>query len=176
MLNSKTSGQLIIAQDDLESHLKKVCSDPRKDEELPAHEKLIEVDPPSIMIDESPPTIREMRGVVKKARAASKPGHNGVPYIVYKRCDGLLVLLWKITKVLWRRRRMAAADMCSEGIYIPKEDNSAKLDQFRTVSLLNVEGKIPFAVMSARISQYWVKNGYIDTSVQKGEIPGVSGC
>ena len=41
---------------------------------------------------------------------------------------------------------------------------------------MNVEGKIFFAVLARRLTTYLVANGYIDTSVQKGGIPGFSGC
>ncbi|XP_050957201.1 uncharacterized protein LOC127158092 [Labeo rohita] len=46
----------------------------------------------------------------------------------------------------------------------------------RFISLLSVEGKIFFKIMSQRLMEYLLKNGYIDTSVQKGGVPGVPGC
>ena len=66
--------------------------------------------------------------------------------------------------------------MSAEGVYIPKEQNSSGINQFRPISLLNVEGKIFFSVMASRLTKYLTENGYINTSVQKGGIPGVSGC
>jgi len=39
-----------------------------------------------------------------------------------------------------------------------------------------VEGKIFFAVIAARLTRYLLDNGYIDTSVQKGGVPGIPGC
>ena len=50
------------------------------------------------------------------------------------------------------------------------------MDKFRTMSLLNVEGKLYFGLKADRLTKYAVANGYIDTSVQKGGVPGVSGC
>ena len=41
---------------------------------------------------------------------------------------------------------------------------------------MNVEGKLYFALKAERLTQYIVSNGYIDESIQKGGIPGVSGC
>lgn len=61
-------------------------------------------------------------------------------------------------------------------MWIPKEENSEKIDQFRMISLLSVEGKIFFSVMTTRLTEYVRENKYIDTSVQKGGIPGVPGC
>ena len=50
------------------------------------------------------------------------------------------------------------------------------MTQFRTISLLNVEGKIFFSVLSRRLTTYLLENKYIDTAVQKGDVPGFSGC
>ena len=57
-----------------------------------------------------------------------------------------------------------------------KEENSTKLDQFRIIPLLWVEAKVLFSAVSKRLCAYLVKNTYIDISVQKGGISGMSGC
>ena len=62
------------------------------------------------------------------------------------------------------------------GILIPKEKNSSTIDQFRQISLLNVEGKIFFSVVAQRLSVFLQKNNFVDTSVQKAGISGFSGC
>ncbi|KAL1266763.1 hypothetical protein QQF64_002438 [Cirrhinus molitorella] len=110
------------------------------------------------------------------ARSRSAPGPSRVPYKVYKRCPVLLRILWKILRVIWRRGAVADQWRQAEGVWIPKEENSTKLEQFRTISLLSVEGKIFFSILSRRLTDFLLKNAYIDTSVQKGGIPGVSGC
>ena len=114
--------------------------------------------------------------MVTKARTGSAPGPNGLMYKVYKKCPKLLVRLWKLLKVVWRKGVIASCWQIAEGCFVPKEENSKELNQFRTISLLNVEGKIFFAVLARRLTTYLVANGYIDTSVQKGGIPGFSGC
>lgn len=48
--------------------------------------------------------------------------------------------------------------------------------QFRTFSLLSVEGKVFFKVLANRLTEYLLRNSYIDTPVQKGDVPGVPGC
>ncbi|KAL1267230.1 hypothetical protein QQF64_002905 [Cirrhinus molitorella] len=62
----------------------------------------------------------------------------------------LLQLLWKIIKVIWRRGKVAQQWRHAEEVWIPKEENSSNIEQFR--------------------------NKYIDTAVQKGRIPKVPGC
>ena len=64
----------------------------------------------------------------------------------------------------------------AEGVWIPKEEGSKSLDQFRIISSLNTESKIFFGILSRRLSDFILGNGYIDTSVQKGGVAGMSGC
>ena len=64
----------------------------------------------------------------------------------------------------------------AEGIFTPNERNLKTVNQFRTISLLNVEGKIFFAILSKRLTSFLTGNSYIDTSVQKEGVPGFSGC
>ena len=64
----------------------------------------------------------------------------------------------------------------AEGCFIPKEENSETLKQFRTIILLNIEGKIFLAVLAKRMTTYMLDNKYIDIAVQNGGVPGVSGC
>ena len=59
---------------------------------------------------------------------------------------------------------------------IPKTDNSRNLEDFRDITLFNAFIKVMFGIWSRRVNQFMVKNGFIDTGVQKGFIPKVSGC
>ena len=68
---------------------------------------------------------------------------------------------------MWRR---------AEGIFIPNEDGATEVEKFRTILLLNVEGKLYFALRADRLLQFSLANKYIDTSVQKGGVPRISGC
>ena len=55
------------------------------------------------------------------------------------------------------------------------EDGATSVEIFRTISLLIVEGKLYFALWSDRLVTYTFSNKYIDTSIQKGGVPGFSG-
>lgn len=57
--------------------------------------------------------------------------------------------------------------LCSQG---------AQLDQFREISLLDVEGKIFCSVIAKRLTTSLLANEYVNTSVQKGGVPGFLGC
>ncbi|KAJ3610492.1 hypothetical protein NHX12_022584, partial [Muraenolepis orangiensis] len=120
--------------------------------------------------------LKEVREVVRKARASSAPGPSGTSYKVYKYCPKLLLRLWYILRVFWRRGRIPDQWRVAEGVWIPKEENSTQLDQFRIISLLCVEAKVFFSAVSKRLCTYLAENNYIDTSVQKGGISGMPGC
>ena len=51
-----------------------------------------------------------------------------------------------------------------------------KAEGIETISLLNVEGKVFFAVLARRMTTFLTVNQYNDTSVQKGGVPWFSGC
>ena len=131
---------------------------------------------PGIPFDLAEPRLREVKEFVKKARAGAAPGPNGVPYKVFKACPGLLHLLWKLLKVAWRQDIVPIFWAEADGVYIPKEALSEILNQFRPISLLNVEGKIFFGVLTGRLVRFLMDNGLVDTSVQKAGLPGFPGC
>lgn len=70
---------------------------------------------------------------------------------------------------------MAQQWRCAEGVLIPKEEDSKRIDQFRMISMLSVEGKIFFSLVARWLSDFLSSNNYIDTSVQKRGISGVPG-
>jgi hypothetical protein len=55
---------------------------------------------------------------------------------------------------------------------IPKEVNAKNIEQFRTISLLSIEVKIFFTILSHRLTEFLQKN---NTCVQKAGIPKVPG-
>ena len=176
LLGDKRSGKLECSKESVDSFLKNSLNDPKRDDELGYNNRLIKPNPPEVDFDLKIPSLSEIKQVVMAARSASSPGPSGVPYSVYKRCPGLLVKLWKIIKAIWRRGKIAEQWRYAEGVWIPKEENSKDIEQFRSISLLSTESKIFFSIISRRLSTFLLKNNYIDTSVQKGGIPGMPGC
>ncbi|XP_061925310.1 uncharacterized protein LOC133664585 [Entelurus aequoreus] len=176
LLGQKRSGKLASSQEDIDQHLKQTYSDPAREQELGECNNLIDPPEPELQFDMSELQLKEVREVVRRARASSAPGPSGTSYKVYKNCPKLLQRLWKILRVFWRRGRIPEQWRVAEGVWIPKEENSTQLDQFRIISLLCVEAKVFFSAVSKRLCTYLAKNTYIDTSVQKGGISGMSGC
>ena len=176
LLGDKRSGRLDCPKEEVEQHLRDTHSDPNRQQELGDCPQLLQPDEPTVTFDESEPKWKEVEDIIKKARASSAPGPNGITYKVYKNCPRLARRLWKTLKVIWRKGRLADSWLIADGCFIPKEDESKDLRQFRTISLLNVEGKICLAVLASRMTKFMMSNNYIDISVQKGGVPGVSGC
>ena len=78
--------------------------------------------------------------------------------------------------VAWKKQSIPAEWQEAVGIFIPKEQNSSDISQFRTIALLNVEGKVFSLVLARRMTTFLSTNGYIDTSCQKAGLPGFPGC
>ncbi|XP_063050368.1 uncharacterized protein LOC134445223 [Engraulis encrasicolus] len=176
LLGQKRSGILTCPEDDINHHLSETYSDRQREEDLGPCRELISPPLPSSQFNTKEPTLTEVKNTVRAARTSAAPGPSGVPYKVYKHCPRLLQRLWRIIRVVWRRGRVAKQWRHAEGVWIPKEENASDISQFRTISLLSVEGKIFFKILANRMTDFLLRNSYIDTSVQKGGIPGFPGC
>lgn len=176
LLGQKHSGRLACSKEEVDKHLHDTFSDPTQEQELGQCKAVITPPEPAEAFDLREPLLKEVQKVVRKARSRSAPGPRGTSYKVYKHCPKLLHRLWKILRVIWRRGKTAQQWRFAEGVWIPKEEDSKDISQFRIMSLLSVEGKIFFSIVAKRLAVFFLKNAYIDTSVQKGGIPGVPGC
>ena len=176
LFTKEKSGSLSVSKAALEEHLKQSCTDDRHQEEVTLPSDMPPVNPPEHELDISPPRWSEVDNTVRRARAASAPGPNGVPYRLYKNAPDVLRFLWKLMKVVWQKKEIPTSWRRAGGILIPKEKDSSEIGQFRQISLLNVEGKIFFSVVAHRLGGYLQRNNLIDTSIQKAGISGFSGC
>lgn len=148
LLGDKRSGNLMYSIKDANSFLHNTLSDPERDQELGPQKALISPQPLTVDFVTREPSWTEVQEIVKGARTASAPGPSGVPYSVYKCCPQLLRHLWKILRVIWHSIKVADQWRCAEGVWIPKEENSKDISQFRSISLLSIEGKIFFSILS----------------------------
>ncbi|XP_052268662.1 uncharacterized protein LOC127870041 [Dreissena polymorpha] len=165
LLDKEKSGKLESSMEEIQQHLKDTHSDPARDNPLGSCPRIEPVPEPTIPLNIKEPTMKEVSDVVKKARSGSAPGPNGIPYKVYKMCPMLLRRLWTLLKVIWRKGKVPDCWQQAEGIFTPKEKGSKHVTEFRTISLLNVEGKIFFADLARRMTTFLTTNQYIDTSI-----------
>ena len=125
----------------MEEHLLKTYSDALRHESLQERADIPAVPLPTSSFCLASPSLEEVRGAVRKARNRSAPGTNGVPYLLYKRCPKTLYLLHSLIQKAWSSVTVDDEWKKAEGVYIPKEKDSKGLNQFRPISLLNVEGE-----------------------------------
>ncbi|XP_052223957.1 uncharacterized protein LOC127839609 [Dreissena polymorpha] len=165
LLDKERSGKLETPLEEIENFLHVTHSDPNREDVLGDCDRIDPAEEPEKQLNATEPTLGEVKEAVKKARAASAPGPNAIPYKVYKMCPLLLKRLWRLLKVVWRKGDVPEAWKEAEGIFTPKERNSKTVNQFRTISLLNVEGKIFFAILARRLTSFLTGNAYINTSL-----------
>ena len=146
LLSDKRINQLNCPTEDLNTCLRDNLSDPSRDKELGHLEAVIMPHLPTTKFDLEEPSCKEVRDVVKAARSASAPGHSRIPYGVYKRCPGLLQLLWGIIKVIWWSGRVA------ESMWVLKGENSR--EQFKSIFCWILKAKSFTAFVLRRLSKY----------------------
>ena len=82
--------------------MKEAHSNPKKREREQLN-SLLKHDEPNHQYNDAPPTYKEFTAKLRKTRSKSAPGPNGVPYLVYKRCQGVAKQLWFYLRELWKR-------------------------------------------------------------------------
>ncbi|CAC5381066.1 unnamed protein product [Mytilus coruscus] len=175
-VGGERTGHLHCSKEEVEKYLHETHSDKERETPLGYCPRVEEEEQPTIEFETKEPTWKEVCEAVKKARTGSAPGYSGVPYKVYKKCPKILRKLWQLFRTLWKKGTIPESWQKAEGCFVPKEKDSKDISQFRTISLLSVEGKSYFSVLANRMTKYMIENSYIDTSMQKGGIAGFSGC
>lgn len=84
---------------------------------------------PSHLFDAFLPKWSEVKQTVDRARAASAPGPNSVPYRVYKSCPRLLKLLWRLIRVVWKTQAIPSEWNKAVTIFITKEKDFQSINQ-----------------------------------------------
>lgn len=149
-------------------------ADKRKHEQLSIPKDIPLIELPEHLIDTSTLKWREVEQAVKRARASSAPGPNGVSYQLNKNAPDRLHFLWRL--MAWNKGIIPKTRRRSNGVLIPKEKDSTGVGQFCPICLLNAEGKIFFSVMAQKMSPYLESNNPVDTNVHKAGIQGSAGC
>lgn len=139
----------------------------RREEDLPPCSELIRPPEPSIQFNIKESTLAEVRDIIRAARASAAPGPSGVPYRVYKHCPRHLERLWRLIRAVWQRGKVPKQWRHAEGVWILKEEDASGIAQFHTISLLSVEGKTFFKLLANRLTEFLLRNSYIDTACRR---------
>ena len=100
------SGKLKCSKDELDTHVRDTYSDPLKNEPMPEVRGLKRPTAPGIQFNLGLIDEKEVDDFVKKARAKSAPGGDGVSYKVFKYCKKLRDMLHNLLKMLWEEREL----------------------------------------------------------------------
>lgn len=125
LLEESKTGKLQVTKQELEQHISDQLSDNLRAKPLGSPGYVPRPPEPSIEFDTSPPRWAEVKQVVERARSASAPGPNGVPYKVFKNCPGLLKALWRLMVAAWKTESIPSAWCQAVTTFIPKVKDSS---------------------------------------------------
>ena len=179
ILSDKVHVPLNVEKEVIDDYVRNVASDPLRDVDLGVLEGLPEAARPTVDFDNSRFSFAEFNQVVRRRRTASKPGPNKIPYKVYKKCIKIRGFLYGIIVSMIKSKKVPLNWRVSDGVFIPKVDKptSTDINDYRQIALMNVEGKIFWALVGNRLYKYLVEdNSYIKSNAQKGSIREMAGC
>ena len=128
-----TSGSLDVEGEELQAHLKATYADERREELVDSAPGLKRPAEPGHQFDLGELRSWEEDAVVRKARAGSAAGQNGLSYKLFKCCPRVRRVLWRILRVLWRKKALPESWCVAEGVYIPKEKDAKEIGQFQPI-------------------------------------------
>ena len=133
----------------------------------------------SSIFDSSSFKLQDFEKIVRSRRNASAPGINMIPYKVYKKCPQLMSFLFKLCLSCQRNQVIPIHWRVAHEVYIPKNKppNPNLIKDFRPISLINVESKLFFSLVSQRFVSHIINNNkFINASIQKGCMEKIPGC
>ena len=163
-----------FSSEDCKNYFVRVYHDPQRGcpYELPSW--LPPLSQPIHLMSMEEPSFAEYESVVHRARTKSAPGPNGLQYVVYKRCPLLRKKLFPILCRVWKECAVPRAWQVAKIILAPKTTEGDDPSNFRPLALGNVEGKLFFALLQRRLTEYMLKNAFFQN--QKGFLPKMAGC
>ena len=135
---------------------------------------------PSVPFNSDDITRDEIAQVVIKARSRSAASPlDSISYKIIKRCPSLLPALSNLFSACWESASVPLAWKQAVVRLIPKASASTCSSDpanFRPIALTSCIGKLFTSILRNRWLSFMLKNGYMDTNIQKAFINGVPGC
>ena len=179
ILDPKCNIKLTVDKGTLDKHKASSVADPLHNIPLPPLKDLPEQ--PTILkgFNTSKFNFSVFMRILNSRRNSSSPGINMIPYRVYKKCPQICSFLFKIFGLCLKHCFVPVQCRVATEVYIPKAKppNPINIKDFRPISLLNVEGKLFFSLVSNRLENHIISNNkLINSSIQKGCMEKISGC
>jgi hypothetical protein len=157
-------------------YFKHVFADECRDTTYEPHPSLPRPAQPTHKFVKTFPSFAEFPNLCRKKKNNGSPGLNGIPYIVYKKCEKLRRLLWMLLRYIWRHKKIPTSWQQCWIRLLDKGKGSSSPEIMRPISVLNVEGRLFCAIVHYRLAPFLVKNGYIKIKDKKAFIDGIAGC
>ena len=179
ILDPKCNIKLTVDKGTLDKHKASSVADPLHNIPLPPLKDLPEQ--PNILkgFNTSKFNFSDFMRFVNSRRNSSSPGINMIPYRVYKKCPQICSFLFNIFGLCLKHCFVPVQWRVATEVYIPKAKppNPNNIKDFRPISLLNVEGKLFFSLVSNRLENHIITNNkLINSSIQKGCMEKIPGC
>ena len=133
--------------------------------------------PPLVsQFDNSPFKPKDVRNILSKCNKKSAPGPDGVSYSVLSQLDSCHhILATLFTKV---HEYGAPPPSWGESVVklIYKKGDPSDPTNFRMIALSGCIGKTYHLLLNARLTDFLLKNNFIDPTMQKAFLPGINGC
>ncbi len=126
LLEEKTSGILDVSKEEPQEYIRTQYSDPVRNKPLGSPGYVPRPSEPSVLFNESPPKFSKVRQVIQRARSASAPGPNGIPYKLYKSCPRVLKLLRTLMRITWTKQTIPSEWQRAVAVYIPKQQDAKR--------------------------------------------------
>ena len=176
LLNQQHNHEPHFDKNAADSHFSTVYTDDDRSYKYEDLHTLPIVPLPDCIFNDAPPTLHELKSVLKKARNKSAPGPSGISYVAYKMLPSLLSTLHALFVKVWNSQQVPLAWRTAHMILLAKSGDTSSPAAMRNIALGNSEGKLFFALVAQRIQRHMMRNSYFDGVTQKGFMPGISGC
>jgi hypothetical protein len=175
LFEKKLSGDHAFASETAFEYFSKLYTDPTRADPTPAMPEMKNVESPTFLLSEAPPTAKEILHAIKSKSNGAAPGLDCLSYLPYKRCPCLLPVLVQLFAKIWSSKQIPPewAAACIQ--LLAKSSKTSDPAEFRPIALTNTVGKIFFSVIAKRLERYMLSNNFI-SHVQKGFKAETPGC
>ncbi|CAB4017701.1 Hypothetical predicted protein [Paramuricea clavata] len=122
------------------------------------------------------PTYRENSKIIRKMKSrGSACPFDQISIISFQRCPILRTHLWRIICKCWNEKNIPSVWKHAAAILIHKKDSTEDPANFRPICLEPVLLKVITSLLRNRIFKFVCENEFIESGIQKGFWPGISG-
>ena len=135
---------------------------------------------PSVSLEVGEICLGEVEFVIRHSKSSSSPcPFDQIPYVIFKRCPALIPALVDLFTCCWMSKTIPSSWKVAGIKLLGKTsavDNPSSPTNFRPIALTSCIGKIFTTILKNRWLDYMLKNGYLNTNIQKAFVSNIPGC